>query len=190
MWATFIHRLKQLKTEGKVTSDELVAVVANELIQPRMLEGDEPDYSDATTLDEVIERVRAEHAAEARTAIAEAEAIATGAEARATRSAEQSRQLDLRLTAWFRRIASATAAAAFYGAGVVVAIGALLLVPGILPADGPLRVLGWSAAMVLAVATWWNLVFGTHLDELRVRFQAWLEKRIRQRFLDPESGSF
>jgi hypothetical protein len=69
LWEAFIRHLRTLETQGTLTSDEAVAVVASQLTQTLLLDLEESvphdEDPDADTLTEVVDRVLAKNREEA-----------------------------------------------------------------------------------------------------------------------------
>ncbi|HVS82992.1 MAG TPA: hypothetical protein VHE60_14790 [Pyrinomonadaceae bacterium] len=76
-WEHFLQHLNNLERNHSLTSDEAVAVVVSEMTDELLGDIDDDDILDASTLDEVVERVRSTYEAEASKRVAEYEAEAT-----------------------------------------------------------------------------------------------------------------
>jgi hypothetical protein len=62
VWERFLRYLDQLKQSGELSTDEVTAVVASELTEKLLLDDEVADDTDASTLAEVVSRVKqAEH---------------------------------------------------------------------------------------------------------------------------------
>lgn len=68
IWDRFLRHLKSLQESNRITSDEATAIVvsslSDELLRNAELEDDEGRDIDATTLDEIVDRVRATYSAD------------------------------------------------------------------------------------------------------------------------------
>ena len=144
-WVTFLKHLERLRSEGKVTTDEMVAVVASSLTDPLLARLDDDVDPDVSTITEVVDRVRASYRAEAADLVekgkAEAEervtrewsaASSAVAEARAEAlAATESRlALEMRLSRIARAVANvASTLVLVFGATLVVA-SILFTLPG------------------------------------------------------------
>jgi hypothetical protein len=74
VWDLFTKHLRTLVQSGRLSSDEVVAVVASELTDDLLSRFDDDVDADANTIEEVIERVRARYQVDAQQAIRDVEA--------------------------------------------------------------------------------------------------------------------
>lgn len=86
-WANFLKHLRKLEESGELTSDEATAIVASDLTEGVLLEFDVNEDSDASSVAEVVERVKASYreTSDEKERLALAAADASAAEARQLR---------------------------------------------------------------------------------------------------------
>lgn len=177
-WSLFMAQLRRDIEENKVTSEELVAIVASAVTERRLSDVEFEDDVDAATVREVIDRVRTEEGERIVAAVSEERHrwtqelerateemerarghLATcltqerrareKAEASARTTAEQLRQAEFRDSARRGALARLIANSVFSIAVVLVLSALALSVPGVFPdAAGPLRI---SAYVVLGL---------------------------------------
>lgn len=98
VWDQFSGHLRTLQESGRLSSEEMVAIVTSQLTDDLLSRFDEDVDTDADTIEEVIERVREQYKVDAQRSIQDAEA-------RAKRREEELRELVLRLRRRSRRLA-------------------------------------------------------------------------------------
>ncbi len=148
-WERFLRHLDTLRKSNKLSSDKvtaiLVSAMSDQLLTEIDLEGEDPDDIDATTLDEVVDRVTATYAAEAKEKVqavsseyegklAESESRRRAASDRADaaeRSAAQAKRrrelaIEGRARTWARRVTNGIK----WTATVLLICGALALIAG------------------------------------------------------------
>lgn len=164
-WRHFVEHLKRLEDEGELNNEELTTIVASDLTENVLAEQGIDDDSDAESLTEVIERVKADYKGEADAARGEAAGLRQGVR----RTAEQ-------ISRWASWIFVLVLAASFItGAGVGI-FGGTPSVLVICLAVVPLAIFG--------LLSLWN---GFQLRDLRVQIQATLADRVESWMT--ESGS-
>ena len=183
-WQAFKDQLEKLKQNGELSSEEMVAVVAHELTETRLLESDDTEYEDASTIVEIIELAKKEMSAEAEAKRAQADAALVAEQTRVQRaedaaaaSAEQRRQTELRVITvatqrgnTFRRVVF-WAGAAFFGASAIVGLSGMF---GIV---GPMW--AWPAGIASVVV----LIEGGNLKAWTERLGDWVRRRELQKNL-------
>ena len=121
-WVAFQSHLRRLQESGELSSDEMTAIVANALTDNILAEAAIDDETEADTLTEVVERVKAGFKEAAEDELAQARASAESELALARESAEHSdqdaRQLRLRLEGKARSFARI---GSWFGAALVMA---------------------------------------------------------------------
>jgi hypothetical protein len=192
VWALFRTHLRHLRDSGRLSSDEMVAIVASELTDDLLARFDEQVDTDAQTIEEVIERVRAHYQADARQAIREAEEKMAGkvsAEAEARRSAEQEvkrreenlRKVALRLQARARRRARWISWGVFAVIGVVAVLGSSVSVSKLLGTkSAATRIFGYAVPTLLWALGIVRLFWGGHLFQWHRHLEDRLERPLRK----------
>ena len=168
-WEAFIGHLRRLQNSGELSSDEVTAIVASELADRVLLEADIDDDSDASTLSEVVDRVKADYRAEASLEVASAKAAAEVSEAEALRirnHLEGRARLIAKISCW--ALAGVVALALFAATATTIVIAVKGESPGAL----------WVViTVILAAAGLASLYWGIHLNGAR----QWLEERVARR---------
>ncbi len=82
-WQRFLDHLRRLEEEGELSSDEITAIVASDLTENALAERGIDDESDAESLSEVVERVKAEYKESTDAALSEAAGLRKGVHHRA-----------------------------------------------------------------------------------------------------------
>ena len=191
-WQALKEQLGKLRQSGELSSEEMVAVVAHELTEARLLESDDAEYEDSTTVREMIEAVKKELSAEANAKRAETDAALVTEQTRAKRaedaaaaSAEQRRQTELRVIAAATDRGNAIRQVVF-GTGVVfLLVGTTVSLSGIFGFVEPM----W--AWLTGIASLVVLIYGGNLKGLSERLGDWVRRRELMRNLgsgDPEQS--
>ncbi len=170
IWKSFLAHLGREEEKGTLTSDEAVAVLASGLTDRLLGEQGFPDDPDASTMQEVIERVKATYAGEASTKIAEAERSVENA-------AERQRVAELRTGALVRRVARLTSQIVFWVLCFAV-IAAAIGVPQAFESRFILRAAGWILSGAVGVFAIAERVFGTTVVDLTGKIETWCVKRL------------
>jgi hypothetical protein len=191
VWDLFIKHLRGLRDSDRLSSDEMVAIVASELTDTLLSGFDEDMDVDADTIEDVIERVREQHRNEARSAIREAEdrlagelaaasAARTKAEEEAKKREEDLRKMVLsirsRSTKWARRISWGV----FVVGAMGVVAGSSISLPELI---GTRSVTARTAAYLISAFVWLlgiaGLLWGGYLSQWRGYLEARLERLLR-----------
>jgi hypothetical protein len=200
-WNRFLRHLDALRRTNSITSDEAAAIVVSGLVDRLLSEAELMDGDsgpDAEALDDVVERVKASYAEEAKRHIATVEAARDAALAaaqeregtlarEAVSSAERLREVELSLDGRARSIARRIAAAARWGLSVVVLAGAAAIAVAH-PAHR-----GWIGFLIAGVVVVFLIleVLGImhHLAERTQRLEVWLTTRLRHWLVPGLGGS-
>ncbi|MBS1882483.1 MAG: hypothetical protein JSS97_05945 [Actinobacteria bacterium] len=166
-WSHFVEHLRRLEVEGELSSEELTTIVASDLTENVLAERGIDDESDAESLTEVIERVKAGYKDEAEAAKDEAAGLRQGVH----RTAEQ-------IAMWASWIFVLGLAASFVTGAAVGLLGGTKSIPVICLAVVPLAVFG--------LLSLWN---GFQLRDLRVRIQTTLAARVEVWMTEPEEAT-
>lgn len=159
-WERFVDHLRDLEESGQLSSDEVAAVVASELTQNMLAEGGIDEESDAESLTEVVERVKADVRKEADERRAEVEELRGQVGARA------------------RSVANflSTTAAAVLALSLIVgtAIGLLQAATG----ESPSLLALVLALGPVALFGLFSLLWGFHLQRWRGKAEIWLTAKL------------
>jgi hypothetical protein len=201
-WNTFLRHLRSLEQSGKITSDEAVAVVANDLTQGLLLDLEERHPSDEEvepeSLSEIVDRVRQSdratftarlsevetHAAadKAATVSAATEQLAS-AQAAAGHIEEKHRQLTLHLRAsidrWSSWSSTGIIAVAFIVLLAVTTWGLIKFTPESLWG----KLLSWTALGLAAAFGIYRATWGGNLAQWRVSLREAIRRRLATRLL-------
>lgn len=192
VWELFIKHLRELRASGRLSSDEAVAIVVNELTDSLLSRFDDEVDADADTIAEVVERVRDQHRAEAQQTIElakrgmdetlAAEALARrAAEEEAKKKEEALRKLILSLrsrsAAWARRLSWAL----FLAAAVVVVVGSSVPVSELLGWRLPAaRIVGYGITAFVWFLGIAGLLWGGYLGQWRRSLESRLDRLFRR----------
>jgi hypothetical protein len=191
VWDLFCRHLRQLRDSGRLSSDETVAIVASELTDDLLARFDEEVDSDAQTIGEVVERVRAQYQADARQVIRDAEDRFAGklsTEAAARRSAEEQakrheenlRKVALRLRTRARKRARWISCGVFAVLGAVAVLGSSVSISEWL---GTLGAAASVAGYVVSGFVWLlgvvGLLWGGFLFQWRRELEDRIERPLR-----------
>jgi len=194
-WERFLRHLRKLEQSQKITSNEITAVLVSAMSDQLLAEAalsDDPEDMDATTLDDIVERVTTAYADEAlkrievvrneyeerlREAQAGGRAAIERADAVARMSAEEIRRRDVLIEGRARNWARSLTLIIKGVAVGLVAVGFVLLL-----AERPVQKSWTSIALLVAVAVFISLeFFGVlkHLSDLCALLEAHLVTRFR-----------
>ena len=168
-WDQFKRHLQNLQDSGVVSSDETAAILANQFTDVHLSQledhlADDTDI-DSDSLDEVIERVRAN------------DAISTQYHAEKAKKAEdQQRNLQLSVHQQVGKIASIITKVVL---GFLVLFVIVVLVLALTAPPGPLRLTVRSLLVGLNAL---SLLFGFYVFKHRTKLQDWLTARLRRWF--------
>lgn len=199
-WGLFTKRLRDLRDSNRLSSDEMVAIVAGDLTDSLLSRFDDDVDPDANTIEEVIERVREDYQRDALQTIREAEERNAGKladEAAARRSAEEEvkkreeelRKLVLAIRSKSLKLARRISWGLFVLTTVIVVIGSSVYFYELLGTQS-------AAAKAVGYVVWvfiWLLgivrvIWGGYLNQWRNYLEARLEKLIRRWLLGDEKG--
>lgn len=169
-WQTFLRHLKRLQESGELSSDEVTAIVASDLADRLLVDEEIDEDSDAATLSEVVERVKAAYRAEAASRVAHIEETAAATQAEAL-------QLRLHLEGRSRRIAHVLCwlLAGLISAALLVGTAfSLLASSGGRPSLAALVFLG-----LLAVTGLMGVLWGFNVNAWRTMLEERLAARLR-----------
>ena len=188
-WQALKDNLAKLTQTGELSSEEMVAVVVHELTEARLLECDDAEYEDPSTVTEIVEAVKKEIRAESEkklvdvdAALAEERRRASVAEAQAVASAEKQRQTELKVLAAATHAGDIARASAFWVGVIFLISGVLLTLAGIA------GLVGAMLAWVAGIASLITLVFGGSLKEYTELFGEWVRCRELRRILGPPNA--
>ena len=187
-WQALKDQLEKLKQTGELSSEEMVAVVAHELTEARLIECDDAEYEDPSTVTEIVEAARKDITAETKRRLAEADAAlaeerrrASVAEDQAAVSAEQQRQTELKILAAATQAGNIARASAFW-------VGVVLLISGVLVTlAGIVGFVEEMLAWVAGIASLVTLVYGGSLKRYTELFGEWIRRRELRRILGPNA---
>lgn len=191
VWELFTKHLRDLRDSDRISSDEMVAIVASDLTDSLLWRFDDDIDIDAETIAEVVERVREHHQADARQAIkaveqrtAEELAIATAAqrsaEEEAKRREEALRKVILRGRSLSAKWASRISWGLFLLAALVIVVGSSVSVPQILGTNSTgARLTSYLVSAFLWVSGIAGLLWGGYLSQWRGYLEGRLEKYFR-----------
>ena len=168
-WDQFKRHLQNLQDSGVVSSDETAAILANQFTDVHLSQledhlTDDTDI-DSDSLDEVIERVRAN------------DAISTQYHAEKAKKAEdQQRNLKLSVHQQVGKIASIITKVVL---GFLVLFVIVVLVLSLTASPGPLRLTVRSLLVGLNAL---SFLFGCYVFKHRTKLQDWLTARLRRWF--------
>ena len=216
IWEAFIRELRKLIISGQLSSEESVALLISDLAESRLSEIDDELDVDATTVSEVVDRVRAEYEERARKEIERVELraakeieevheqVRSSEEVRRVQieagitkmsrleedraiTAEARRQLEMRLN-WLASLCGKVAAnVTFLVLGLSVALGVSFGIPGFFPHSPGLRMVAYILAVLVVCFTILNLFFGICLNDLRAGLKRRIEKAVLLRLM-PKSA--
>jgi len=149
-WERFKKHLDQLVREGRLSSDEMMAIVATQLTDTLLADGEDDERDgDASTFDEVVQRVKEAYRQEADAHVAVANQELRDARAHAEAADRRWRNIELAVTRRARRAASLVGKAAYW-----VVLGLVLIAAvAIIASDGGSSLLSWgNMGILFAVA--------------------------------------
>lgn len=190
-WNAFLRQLKKLQQDGVISTSEEVALAARELVASQLADVDTDGDLDSKTIEEVIERAREEETERTKQAVAQVKSEADRQvsitrdeleKARAARAvlAEESRQIDLHLRGKVRWLARGGAQFVFWSVFLAILVGIILGLPGLFPGRGWARTIGWIAAGLVGALGACNLVWGTTLQDLRLRIESFAARHLTE----------
>lgn len=176
-WARFTEKLKQLRSDGAISDDETVAIIASDLTEPLLVAIDDDIGSDAASIDEAIDRVRAAYRKEverdAVVAISAANTKADASEQSAREAHTDKEQLLEQIERRSARVARAVGSAFFGFMAIFLITSGVLALPGGFEPAGPTAKL--VARIALALTAAYSLVgqlVGTSVSDHRDALEA------------------
>lgn len=169
-WNAFLKHLKKLQETGELSSDEVTAIVASELTD-RVLADAVDDEVDATTLSEVVERVKAGYREKADAEVAAAREEAQSSEKRAL-AVRMNVERRARGLAWLACWVVTGALAAVFFAGLVATVISMRSgkTPGLM---------GSALASALGIAGFLSVLLGFNLKGWRQSREERLTQRLK-----------
>ncbi len=164
-WRRFLDHLKRLEADGELSSEEITAIVASDLTENALAERGIDEDSDAQSLSEVVDRVKAEYKANTDAARSEAAELRQGVHKRAERLAA--------IITW--AVVLLLGASFLVGAGISL-FGGSPSIPIVIVALAPLAIFG--------LLSLWN---GFQLRDWRRRAQDRLTTRLEAWVTAPQS---
>jgi len=182
-WQKFVDNLKTLRTQGALSDEQTLALVASDLLDPVLSELEDEREPDAATIHEAIERVKAAYRDEGRATADQALKVAES-EAQLAQQAAASAQA--RHSATYAHLsARAKGIGQMVSNALAVVLGTLMLgsiavgVPGVLEHTPPaLRLAGWIFVGASAVLTAWGWWSGFTLPSLRNSLRQAIASRV------------
>jgi hypothetical protein len=170
-WARFLAHLKQLEESGELSSDEVTSIVASELTDRVLVDENIDEDSDAASLSEVVERVKASYKATADTELTEARKRADRKESEVV---EIQSHITLRAhaVAWVSSWVVAAIPALAAAVGTVASV--IATASGKTPSIGVLAL----AIIPLALGGLFGLLWGFHLKAWRQSVEDWLAQQL------------
>lgn len=174
-WNSFKAHVVKLQAAGKLKADEAAAIMVSQMAETLL--GEVPEDGDrnldATTLDGIIDRVKAEYADEAHK---RAEKIQHELE-KVQAEAETARKLELNLRGRAARMARILMNCAKVFAALLILAGIILSVSGFTLLDSWVIGLCFAPFVLLSVA---GLIWGHNLLNLSSRGEAIINRRLRR----------
>jgi hypothetical protein len=170
-WSAFLAHLEALEASGELSSDEVTAIVASGLTDQLLVTEEIGEDSDASTLTEVVERVKQSYSIRL---VAEIEAANEATRA----SDERVTRLHNKLERRVRTIGSAISwtLASLFGLSVIT--GAVLSIIDAAAGTRPKTVELVLAVTPLAIAGLCGVLWGFHLKAWRRATADWIQKKL------------
>lgn len=162
-WSAFVKHLEKLRASKTLTDDEAVAIIASSLTDRCLVEADIDDDPDASSMSEVVERVKASYkeSSEQDVATARTEARASGAD-------EMVRRVETRVGRFARRLS--WVAVVLVGACLLIGTG--LSIAQALGGDSPGRLAVTLTLVPLILVGLLGAFTGFHLSAWRRSLEA------------------
>jgi len=200
MWSAFLKHLRDLEQQGSATSEESVAIMSSHLTYRALEDLDNDDDVDATTTEEIVERVKATYSAEADAKVARIQAAAqaamAGSEARAEEAraaagseAERRRQSLMRIDGRIRSVARGIATATFGIAAIILLAALVLSLPGALERIHPgLRWVAYGLVVAGGIFSYAAAISGIFLRQQRDNLEWAIRRKLRHWMIGEEEG--
>ena len=172
-WEAFVRHLQKLEESGELVSDEVTAIIASDLTEDVLVELDPNEDSDAASLTEVVERVKASYreASDERERVAIVAAEHSRTEADSLRTAISSRS---------RTIAKTCSWTATVLLGISLVVGSIMALTSGLTGNTP-SILAFVLALVpLALVGLFGMFWGFHLKAWRKHVEEWIFARVNR----------
>ncbi len=172
-WQAFLKHLRRLEASGQLSTDEAAAIVASSLTDSILVEEDVGEDTDAATLTEVVDRVKAAYRAEAD---AELGAVRTAAAKTEAELVQFRNNVD-------RRARNVATSASWAVAGLLAAsfiAGAAIGVARVASGSGPGVVALVLAIIPFAIASLFSVLWGFHVAGWRRRIEDRLAEFLRR----------
>jgi len=176
-WDRFLAHLRRLQKSGVLSSDEVTAIIAADLTDRTLAEEEVGDETDAATLSEVVERVKASYRKQADADVERAEKAARRSDESAQRSNAEALQVRLHVGSRARGVAKTCCWALSIVVGGAFVAGTIVTILDIASGSSP-GVLGVLVAAVLAVGGLMSLLWGFHINRYRTWLEDWLTDRL------------
>lgn len=191
IWSGFVKHLDQLVTSGDLSDDESIAVLASELTQVALSDHEPEEDVEATTVLEIVERVRQEHEARLRPKLDASRREQEKSERVAALAQAQVALFRVGAQARAERLAGWIAGTIYALLCVVLLVGAVLTLPtewSTPPEKGLLINLAWGGSVVLffSVSLLGFFIPRFHVINIFARLRGWLVSPLR-RVLLPEA---
>lgn len=170
-WAAFLAHLVKLEESGELSSDEVTAIVASSLTDEILVSEEIDEDSDASTLTEVVERVKESYAAHADAKIEAAKEAARTSDA-------QAKMLRASLA---RRVSSVAGAISWILAGLLavsVVAGTALSTASAVQGTRPGTFALLLAIVPLAVAGLCGVLWGFHVKAWRETVESGIHRQL------------
>jgi hypothetical protein len=172
VWNRFLKHLRRLQDSGQLTSDEVTAIVASSLTDQLLVEDSIDEDSDAATLGEVVERVRASYAARAAEDLERAQG--------ALQASEDSRRLlETSIISRADRAASAFSWTATFLVAAALIAGSVISLVDLARGRSPSVAAICLALAPLAAVALCGALWGFHVNGWRI----WIRAQARRRIL-------
>lgn len=193
-WQLFLRHLRKLRDSQQLTSDEMVAIIATEIIDSLLTQFDDEVEPDATTLTEVVERVKATYQSETMARIAKVERKASEEVASALietaktkvdlrKKEEEHRNLVLNLRGKAATIARIVGWAFFVVIALILVIGPPVIGYNLIPIGTTLAgVVAYVVTGTVWLAAVLGLLWGGHVDQWRRVVEVRVDRSLRKWF--------
>lgn len=171
-WRAFVQHLEKLETSGQISTEEAAAILASSLTDRYLSEEELGDDPDATTLTEVVERVKAEYKRESEEKIEEIRREAESASGRVS-------AVEARVAQRAQQVGNYVAVSFFVALGVVFLLGVVVNVLSILAHGAVSPAFVVVAGLPLALGGLASVMWGFNLSVWKQNIQARVAGRLR-----------